>query len=156
VIALTVNGQARTLAVPCDASLLNVLRNDLGLNGPKYGCGLGECGACSVLVDGVEARACVIPVGGVEGRHVTTLEGLGSAGRLHPVQQAFIECQAAQCGYCLNGVILTAKAFLDENPKATGAEIRQAMSGVLCRCFTHTRMLRAIERYAAQAAGGVK
>ena len=106
VIALTVNGQAHALDVPRDAPLLNVLRNDLGLNGPKYGCGLGECGACAVLVDGIEARSCVIPVGGVEGRSVTTLEGLGTGLALHPVQQAFIDCQAAQCGYCLNGMIV--------------------------------------------------
>ena len=151
-IALTVNGRAHVLAVPRDAPLLNVLRNDLGLNGPKYGCGLGECGACSVLVDGVEARSCVVPVGGVEGREVTTLEGLGTAADPHPVQQAYIECQAAQCGYCLNGVVLTAKAFLDQNPKATDEQIHQAMSTVLCRCFTTTRMMRAIKKYGTERA----
>jgi nicotinate dehydrogenase subunit A len=148
VIALTVNGQARTLAVPCDASLLNVLRNDLGLNGPKYGCGLGECGACSVLVDGVEARACVIPVGGVEGRHVTTLEGLGSAGRLHPVQQAFIECQAAQCGYCLNGMIVATVALLARRPQPTDAQVRDALAHNLCRCGAHLEILQAVQRAA--------
>lgn len=147
-IALTVNGQARTLAVPREASLLNVLRNDLGLNGPKYGCGLGECGACSVLVDGIEARSCVIPFGGVEGRHVTTLEGLGSAARPHPVQQAFIECQAAQCGYCMNGMIVATVSLLARHPNPTEAQVRGALAHNLCRCGAHLEILQAVQRAA--------
>jgi nicotinate dehydrogenase subunit A len=156
VIALTVNGQPQALAVSRDAPLLNVLRNDLGLNGPKYGCGLGECGACSVLVDGIEARACVIPVGGVEGRHVTTLEGLGSAAQPHPVQQAFIACQAAQCGYCLNGMIVATVALLQRCPQPTDAQARAALAHNLCRCGTHLEILQAVQRAAhlqRQAAG---
>ena len=147
-IALTVNGRPHALAVPRDAPLLNILRNDLGLNGPKYGCGLGECGACSVLVDGVEARSCVIPVGGVEGRHVTTLEGLGAGTRLHPVQQAFIDCQAAQCGYCLNGMIIATVALLARQPQPTDAQVRDALAHNLCRCGTHLEILQAVQRAA--------
>jgi len=152
-IALTVNGRAHSLDVDPATPLLYVLSDDLALNGPKFGCGLGQCGACAVIADGRAIRSCVTPVGTMNGGEVTTLEGLGTVERPHPIQRAFIDEQAAQCGYCLNGVILTAKAFLDQNPKATGAQIQQAMSGVLCRCFTHSRMLRAIERYQA---GGVK
>ena len=148
-VALTVNGQAHVLAVPRDAALLNVLRNDLGLNGPKYGCGLGECGACSVLVDGIEARACVIPVGGVEGRHVITLEGLGHAAQLHPVQQAFMDCQAAQCGYCLNGMIVATVALLARRPQPTDAQVRDALAHNLCRCGAHLEILQAVQRAAA-------
>ena len=151
-IALTVNGRAETLAVPRDAPLLGVLRNDLGLNGPKYGCGLGACGACSVLVDGVEARACVIPVGGVEGRHVTTLEGLGTADDPHPVQQAFIDCQAAQCGYCLNGMIVATVALLKRHPQPTGAQVRAALAHNLCRCGTHLEIMQAVQRAAVLSA----
>ena len=151
-IQLTVNGQAHTLAVPRDAPLLNILRNDLQLNGPKYGCGLGECGACSVLVDGIEARACVIPVGGVEGRHITTLEGLaareGTGGKLHPVQQAFVDCQAAQCGYCLNGMILATVALLKRQPNPTDLQARSALAHNLCRCGAHLEILQAVQRAA--------
>ena len=147
-VALTVNGQAHVLAVPRDAPLLNVLRNDLGLNGPKYGCGLGECGACSVLVDGIEARACVIPVKGIEGRHITTLEGLGSVDNLHPVQQAFIACQAAQCGYCLNGMIMATVALLERHPSPTDAQARSALAHNLCRCGTHLEILQAVQHAA--------
>jgi nicotinate dehydrogenase subunit A len=147
-IALTVNGRAHALAVPRDAPLLNVLRNDLGLNGPKYGCGLGECGACTVLVDGVEARSCVIPVGGVEGRAITTLEGLGRDGQLHPVQQAFIDCQAAQCGYCLNGMIVSTVALLQRYPQPTERQARDALAHNLCRCGTHIEFLQAVQRAA--------
>ena len=145
-VALTVNGRAHALAVAPDAPLLNVLRNDLGLNGPKFGCGLGECGACSVLVDGVQARACVIPVGGVAGREVTTLEGLGSRGALHPVQQAFIECQAAQCGYCLNGMIIGTVALLRRHPRPTEQQMRDALAYHLCRCGAHLEILDAVRR----------
>ncbi len=151
-ITLTVNGRPHVLDVPRDASLLNVLRNDLGLNGPKYGCGLGECGACSVLVDGVEARACVIPVGGVEGRHVTTLEGLGTGTQLHPVQRAFIECQAAQCGYCLNGMIVATVALLARLPQPTDAQVRDALAHNLCRCGAHLEILQAVRRAAVLTA----
>jgi nicotinate dehydrogenase subunit A len=125
---------------------LYVLSDDLALNGPKFGCGLGQCGACTVIVKGQAIRSCVTPVKSVEGAEITTLEGIGTIEKPHPLQQAFIEEQAAQCGFCINGVIMTAKALLDKNPKATEPEIQQAMSGVLCRCFTHVRMLRAIDR----------
>jgi nicotinate dehydrogenase subunit A len=152
-IALKVNGRSHTVDVDPATPLLYVLSDDLALRGPKFGCGLGQCGSCTVIVRGRAIRSCVTPVSTVGDAEVTTLEGLGTVERPHPLQRAFIEGQAAQCGYCLNGVILTAKAFLDQNPKATGAQIQQAMSGVLCRCFTHTRMLRAIERYQA---GGLK
>lgn len=147
-IALVVNGRAVSLAVPPDAPLLTVLRNDLQLNAPKYGCGLGECGACTVFVDGVEARACVIPVGGVEGRSITTLEGLGSPGELHPVQQAFIEAQAAQCGYCLNGMIMSTVALLKRHPHPTEQQVRSALAHNLCRCGAHLEILQAVQRAA--------
>lgn len=147
-IALVVNGRAVALAVPRDAPLLTVLRNDLQLNAPKYGCGLGECGACTVFVDGVEARACVIPVGGVEGRSITTLEGLGAHGELHPVQQAFIEAQAAQCGYCLNGMVMSTVALLKRYPHPTELQVRNALAHNLCRCGAHLEILRAVQRAA--------
>ena len=147
-IHLTVNGRAETLTVPPDAPLLNILRNDLGLNGPKYGCGVGECGACSVLVDGIEARSCVIPVGGVEGRHITTLEGLGTLAQPHPVQQAFIDCQAAQCGYCLNGMIVATVALLQRCPRPTERQVRDALAHNLCRCGTQLEILQAVQRAA--------
>jgi nicotinate dehydrogenase subunit A len=150
-ISLTVNGQLRTVDVDPATPLLYVLSDDLGLRGPKFGCGLGQCGACAAIVGGQAIRSCVTPVSTVAGASVTTLEGLGSPEKPHPIQQTFIDEQAAQCGFCLNGVILTAKAFLDQNPKATAPEIRQALSGVLCRCFVHTRMLRAIDKYARGA-----
>jgi nicotinate dehydrogenase subunit A len=147
-IALTVNRVSHTVDVDPATPLLYVLSDDLGLRGPKFGCGLGQCGACTVIVRGRAIRSCVTPVSSVRGAEITTLEGLGTPERPHPLQKAFIDEQAAQCGFCLNGVILTAKAFLDQNPKASNTEIRQAMSTVLCRCFAHVRMLRAIERYA--------
>jgi len=147
-ISLIVNGRPQTVDVEPAMPLLYVLSDDLALRGPKFGCGLGQCGACTVLVGGRAVRSCVTPVNSMAGAAITTLEGLGTPERPHRIQQAFIDEQAAQCGFCLNGVILTAKAFLDQNPKATSAEIQKAMSGVLCRCFTHARMLRAIGRYA--------
>lgn len=147
-LSLTVNGHTHSLPVPADAPLLTVLRNDLGLNGPKFGCGLGECGACTVLVDGTAARACVIPVGGVAGRSITTLEGLGTRDQLHPVQQAFIDEQAAQCGYCLNGMIMMATALLAREPNPSEARIRSELSGNLCRCGTHVEIVRAVQRAA--------
>src|SRR5713101_7926946 len=147
-ISLTVNGRAHTVDVDPATPLLYVLSDDLELRGPKFGCGLGQCGACTVIVRGRAVRSCVTPVGTLSVADVTTLEGLGTIERPHPIQQAFIDEQAAQCGFCLSGVILTAKALLDQNPKATDPQIQQAMSTVLCRCFAHTRMLRAIKRYA--------
>ncbi len=148
VVTLHVNGVGRALPVSGEASLLTVLRNDLCLNSPKYGCGLGECGACTVLVDGVAARSCVIPALHASGRAITTLEGLGSTGCLHPVQQAFIDEQAAQCGYCLSGMIVMTAALLVRNPDPTDDEIRRELSGNLCRCGTHLEILKAVKRAA--------
>ncbi len=143
-LALTVNAQAVEIDVPHAASLLHVLRNDLALNGPKYGCGQGSCGACTVHVDGVAARACVIPAHGVAGRSITTLEGLGSRERWHPVQAAFEQAQAAQCGYCLNGMVMQAAALLAREPHPDAACIRSELSGNLCRCGTHVEILNAV------------
>jgi len=145
-ITLKVNGQTHTLDLDPATPLLYALSDDLDLRGPKFGCGLGQCGACTVIVKGQAIRSCVTPVRTVAGAEITTLEGLGTPEKPHPLQRAFIEEQAAQCGFCLNGVILTAKAFLDKNPKATEQEIQQALSNVLCRCFTSVRMLRAIHK----------
>ena len=139
-----VNGRTHELAVSREASLLHLLRNDLGLNGPKYGCGLGQCGACTVWVDGVAARSCVIPALGVTGRSITTLEGLGSKKDWHPVQQAFEDAQAAQCGYCLNGMVMQAAALLARERRPSEARIRAELSGNLCRCGTHVEILRAV------------
>lgn len=141
-IPLDVNGQAHTLDLPGDAPLLNVLRNDLCLNGPKFGCGLGECGACTVLVDGVAARSCVIPLAGVARRKVVTLDGLAQDGVLDPVQQAFIDEQGAQCGYCMNGMIMTLKALLLRCPHPTEQQIRAELDFNLCRCGTHVEIMR--------------
>ena len=152
VITLRVNGQAHTLEVDPTTPMLYVLSDDLALRGPKFGCGLGQCGACTAIVNGAAVRACITPVSVAVGKEITTLEGLGTPEKPHPIQKAFIDEQAAQCGFCLNGVILTAKAFLDKNPQATEAEIHQALSNVLCRCFTHTRMQAAIRRYAKEVA----
>jgi nicotinate dehydrogenase subunit A len=149
-ITLKVNGRSHKLDLDPATPLLYALSDDLDLRGPKFGCGLGQCGACTVIVKGQAIRSCVTPVKQVEGAEITTLEGLGTLEKPHPIQQAFIDEQAAQCGFCVNGVIMTAKAFLDKNPKASQPEIQQAMSGVLCRCFTSVRMLRAIERYAKE------
>ena len=147
-ISLRVNGRAHTVDVDPTTPLLYVLSDDLALRGPKFGCGLGQCGACTVIARGRAIRSCVTPVSTMQGAEITTLEGLGTIDNPHPIQRAFIDAQAAQCGFCLSGVILTAKALLDENPKATEPQIRQAMSGVLCRCFVHNRMYDAIKRYA--------
>lgn len=152
-LALTVNGREVECEVPQESSLLHFLRNDLGLNGPKYGCGLGQCGACTVWVDGVAARSCVIPVHGVAGRAITTLEGLGSRGDWHPVQQAFEDAQAAQCGYCLNGMVMQAAALLVRDPQADEARIRAELSGNLCRCGTHVEIVRAVQLAASRLAG---
>src|ERR1700692_4328216 len=145
-ITLKVNGRSHALDLDPATPLLYALSDDLELRGPKFGCGLGQCGACTVIIKGQAVRSCVIPVQSVNGTEITTLEGIGTIEKPHPLQKAFIEEQAAQCGFCLNGVILTAKAFLDKNPKASEQEIQEGMSRVLCRCFTHTRMFRAIER----------
>ena len=148
ILTLKVNGRAQSVDADPETPLLYVLSDDLGLRGPKFGCGLGQCGCCTVIVKGEAIRSCVTPVGKVAGSEITTLEGLGTVEKPHPIQKAFIDEQAMQCGFCISGVILTAKAFLDRNPKATEPEIRQAMSGVLCRCHAHVRMMRAIQRYA--------
>jgi nicotinate dehydrogenase subunit A len=145
-ITLKVNGSTHTLDLDPTTPLLYALSDDLQLRGPKFGCGLGQCGACTVLVKGQAVRSCITPVESMQGVEITTLEGLGTPEKPHPIQKAFIEEQAAQCGFCLNGVIMTAKAFLDKNPKATENDIQRGMSRVLCRCFTHTRILRAIYR----------
>jgi len=151
-ITLRVNGRTRSLDVDPTTPLLYVLSDELALRGPKFGCGLGQCGACTAIVNGAAIRSCITPVSAAAGQEVITLEGLGTPEKLHPIQKAFIDEQAAQCGFCLNGVILTTKAFLDKNPNATEAEIQHALSNVLCRCFTHTRMHAAIRRYAKEVA----
>jgi nicotinate dehydrogenase subunit A len=145
-ITLMVNGKPHMIAVSPETPLLYVLRNDLELNGAKFGCGLAQCGACTVIADGAAIRSCVTPVSEVSGRKITTIEGLGNVERPHPLQKAFIELQAAQCGYCISGMVMSAKALLDQSPHATNAEIREALTGNLCRCGTHTRILRAIEK----------
>ncbi len=147
-VTLQVNGQDASLRLTASASLLHVLRNDLGLNSPKYGCGLGQCGACTVMVDGRPARACVIPALEMQDRTITTSEGLGRADQPHPVQQAFIDAQAAQCGYCLNGMVMMTVALLKQHPEPTEAQIRQALSGNLCRCGTHLEIMAAVKRAA--------
>ena len=144
---LLVNGQQRTVDVDPETPLLFVLADELHLNAPNFGCGMAQCGACTVIMGSQVVRSCVKPVGTVGTTPITTLEGLGTAEKPHPIQQAFLDEGAAQCGYCLSGVILTAKALLDAKPNATEEEIREALGGVLCRCFAHTRMLRAIRRY---------
>jgi nicotinate dehydrogenase subunit A len=146
-ITLNVNGSSITVDVEPNTPLLYILRNDLELNGPRFGCGLGQCGACTVIVEGEAYRSCITPVRDVEGVAITTLEGLGTIDNPHPLQQAFIDEQAAQCGYCTNGFLMEAKAFLDFNPNATDAEIRERLAQNLCRCGTHTRIIRAIKRY---------
>ena len=150
-LALTVNARELALDVPREASLLHVLRNDLQLNGPKFGCGLGQCGACTVWVDGVAARACVVPAHGVAGRSITTLEGLGNRAQWHPVQEAFEQAQAAQCGYCLSGMVMQAAALLAREPHPTQERIRDELSGNLCRCGTHVEILKAVSLAAARS-----
>jgi nicotinate dehydrogenase subunit A len=147
-ISLKVNGRLHALDLDPETPLLFVLSDELGLRGPKFGCGMAQCGACTVIVRGQVVRSCVMPVSAVGQDEVTTLEGLGTPEKPHPLQQAFIDEGAAQCGFCLSGVILTAKAVLDQKPHASDQEIREALGGVLCRCFTHLRMLRAIRKYA--------
>ena len=151
-LTLKVNGRSRSVDVDPATPLLFVLSDDLELRGPKFGCGLGQCGSCTVLSNGQAIRSCITPVSTVINADLVTLEGLGTLEKPHAIQQAFIDEQAAQCGFCLSGVMLTAKAFLDKNPRATDEQIQQALSGVLCRCFVNVRMLRAIRRYAKEAA----
>ena len=155
-VTLEVNGETHTLDVDPSTPLLYILRNDLGLRGPRFGCGLGQCGACTVLIDGVPVRSCVTPASTVAGA-ITTLEGLSRDGELHPVQRAWIEEQVPQCGYCQNGQIMTARALLEKTPDPTDEEIRQGMDGVICRCMTYYRIQAAVRRaavaMAADAAG---
>lgn len=152
-VILKVNGHSYTLDIEPDVPLLYILRNDLGLSGPRFGCGLGQCGACTVIVNGTAIRSCVTPVAAVQTKEVVTLEGLGTLENLHPLQEAFIAEQAAQCGYCVNGMIMKAKVFLDENPTPTEQQIRAALAANLCRCGTHLRIIRAVKR-ASQ--GGIR
>jgi len=149
-LTLKVNGRSHALDVDPTTPLLYVLSDDLELRGPKFGCGLGQCGSCTVIVKGQAVRSCITTVGSVAGADITTIEGLGTIAKPHPIQKAFIDEQAMQCGYCINGVIMTAKAFLDRNPRAGDQQIQQAMSGVLCRCASNLRMIRAIKRYARE------
>ena len=150
-IVLRVNGREHAVEADPETPLLFVLTDELGLRGPRFGCGLAQCGACTVIRKGQPIRSCVTAVGEVGGDEITTLDGLGTPDDPHPIQRAFIEEGASQCGFCLSGVILTAKATLDANPEATDDDIREAMNGVLCRCFTHTRMMRAIRKYAQES-----
>ncbi|HEV8141815.1 MAG TPA: (2Fe-2S)-binding protein [Methylomirabilota bacterium] len=146
--ALRVNGKARKVTVEPDTPLLYVLRNDLELNGPKFGCGLAQCGACTVLVNGKPVRSCVTPVSSVAKGQITTIEGLGTADKLHPLQRAFIDEQACQCGFCGNGMVMSAKALLDRNPRPSEMQIKQALNSHLCRCASHNRIVRAVQRAA--------
>jgi nicotinate dehydrogenase subunit A len=149
-VTLTVNGQRRTVRAAPDTPLLYVLRNDLELNAAKFGCGLAQCGSCTVVVDGKAVRSCTTPISSVAGKEITTLEGLGSEGKPHPLQRAFLKEQAAQCGYCIAGMIMSAKALLDRTPHPSEAEIRRALAGNLCRCGTHNRIVRAVQRAARE------
>jgi nicotinate dehydrogenase subunit A len=142
--SIVVNGVSRTFSVEPDTPLLYILRNDMELSGPRFGCGLSQCGACTVLIDGKPTRSCVTVIAAISGKTVTTLEGLGTIEKPHPLQQAFIEEQAAQCGYCTNGMVMTAKALLDRNPKPNEAQIKKALAANLCRCGTHNRIVRAV------------
>lgn len=149
-INLKVNGRSHSVDVDPATPLFYVLSDDLGIRGPKFGCGLGQCGSCTVIIGGQARRSCIIPVSTVATAEVTTLEGLGNIEKPHPIQKAFIDEQAMQCGFCINGIILTAKAFLDRNPRASDAEIEEAMSSVLCRCGANVRIMAAIRRYASE------
>jgi aerobic-type carbon monoxide dehydrogenase small subunit (CoxS/CutS family) len=151
-VTLKVNGAQETVDVDPSTPLLYVLRNDLGLQGPHFGCGLGQCGACTVIINGAAVRSCITPCSSVKGE-ITTLEGLANGGTLHPVQRAWIEEQVPQCGFCQNGQIMTAKALLDKNPNPTDAQIREGMAGTLCRCMTYYRIQAAIKRAAVAMSG---
>ena len=157
-IKLKVNGRTHTLDIDPSTPLLYILRNDLGLQGPRFGCGLGQCGACTVIINGAATRSCITPASTVKGE-ITTLEGLAKEGRLHPIQQAWIDEQVPQCGFCQNGQIMNAKVLLDRNPNPTDAQIREWMAGILCRCMTYYRIQAAIKRAAktnASAAAGAR
>lgn len=151
-ISITVNGDLYSTDVEADTPLLYVLQNDLKLNGPKFGCGLAQCGACTVLLDGKPIRSCVTPMSAASGHEVTTIEGLGTVDNPHPIQTAFVEEQAIHCGFCISGPMLYGKAFIDRQPNATEAEIATALTGLLCRCYAHTRMIRALVHYAKETA----
>ena len=149
--SLRVNGKVSGVEADADMPLLYALRNDLQLNGPKFGCGLGQCGACTVIVDGNPVRSCQMPVSAVGARNITTIEGLGNTKKMDKIQQAFVDEQAVQCGYCINGMVMTTKALLDKNPKPSDTQIKEALAGNLCRCGTHIRILRAVKRASGQA-----
>ncbi len=151
-LSLVVDGKAQSVDADPAMPLLYALRDDLGLNNPKFGCGRAQCGACTVHIDGIATRSCVTPVGTVAGKRITTLSGLGTAEKPHVLQTAFIEEQVPQCGYCLNGWVMTAAAFLRENPQPTDAQIRTALAGLKCRCGTHMAILRAVKRAATMSA----
>jgi nicotinate dehydrogenase subunit A len=150
--SLRVNGKANAVEADADMPLLYALRNDLQLNGPKFGCGLGQCGACTVIVDGNPVRSCQMTMSAVGNRNVTTIEGLGNTKKMHKIQQAFVDEQAVQCGYCINGMVMSTKALLDKNPKPTDSQIKEALAANLCRCGTHIRILRAVRRASGQLA----
>ena len=151
-ITLSVNGKSRTVETDPTTPLLYVLRDDLELNGPRFGCGLSQCGACTVIMNGAAVRSCSVSVSSVQGKSITTLEGLGSVEHPHYLQKAFIEEQAVQCGFCMNGIVMTAKLLLDKTPNPSEQEIRQGLSSVLCRCGTHARIIRAVQRAARERA----
>jgi nicotinate dehydrogenase subunit A len=153
-IEFTLNGNKVSVDVDAQTPLLDVLRNDLGLNGPKFGCGLAQCGSCAVIVDGSSTRSCVMPVATIAGKSIVTLEGLGNASNPHPLQTAFIEEQALQCGYCTSGIIASAAAFLERNPSPTDDEIKKALSSHLCRCGAQPRVVRAVAKAARRMVGG--
>jgi nicotinate dehydrogenase subunit A len=152
-MTINVNGRDHTIEAPADSMLLYALRDNLGLRGPKFGCGLSECGACTVIMAGTAIHSCVTPLRAAEGQKITTLEGLGTQDKPSPLQQAFIDEQAVQCGYCIGGMIMTAQAFLEQNPKPSRDDIKQALNGNLCRCGTHMRIVRAVERAANSGTG---
>ena len=147
---ITVNGRSLTVAADGETPLLYVLRNDAGCKGVRYGCGVGQCGTCTVIIDGKPVQSCDVPVSSVAGKSITTVEGIGSAEKLHPLQAAFVEEQAAQCGYCITGIIMSAKVLLDNNPNPSDAEVKKALEKNLCRCGTHQRIVRAIQRAATE------
>jgi len=155
-ITLTVNGKPRTVDADPTTPLLYILRNDMGLDGPRFGCGLAQCGACTVILDGAAVRSCTLAVTAAQGKSVTTLEGLGSVAHPHPLQKAFVEEQAAQCGFCMNGIVMNAKVLLDKKPNPTATDIKLALANVLCRCGSHVRVIRAIQRAAELSKSGEK
>jgi nicotinate dehydrogenase subunit A len=150
--SLRVNGKVSAVQADADMPLLYALRNDLQLNGPKFGCGLGQCGACTVIIDGNPIRSCQMPVSAAGNRNIITLEGLGNTKKMHKIQQAFVDEQAVQCGYCINGMVMSTKALLDKTPKPNDTQIKEALAGNLCRCGTHIRILRAVKRASGQLA----